>query len=218
MTSSRWTLTIDFAVRGRLAYLSHQETLSLWHRVLVRAAAPIRFSEGFNPHPRVSLPLPRPVGVTSEAERLIAQLSCPPADIAALEARLDGLLPAGIAMMGLEVCNRRQHLLPVRVWYQWRLERAIEVDLQKRLEQRRQQLEGTEPIVFNRADHQGAGRQVDIRPYVEQLFWQARMVQICCRVSQQGTARVEELSDWLGLTVEDLAEPVCRTKVEWTVA
>ena len=47
--------------------------LRLFRRALARANVPVRFTEGFNPHPRISLPLPRPVGMASDAEVLVIE-------------------------------------------------------------------------------------------------------------------------------------------------
>ena len=46
-----YTLVIDFSVQGDLAYLSHQETLKMFERALIRASVPFVYSKGFNPHP-----------------------------------------------------------------------------------------------------------------------------------------------------------------------
>ncbi len=42
--------------------------IRLWQRALQRAGIPLAYSEGFNPHPRISLAVPLAVGITSEAE------------------------------------------------------------------------------------------------------------------------------------------------------
>ncbi len=63
-------LAVRFKVEGSLRFLSHAETLRLLQRACVRAGLALRYSEGFNPHPKFSLPLPRPVGVESEDELL----------------------------------------------------------------------------------------------------------------------------------------------------
>jgi len=42
--------------------------MRLWQRALARAGIALAYSEGFNPHPRISLAAPLALGVTSEAE------------------------------------------------------------------------------------------------------------------------------------------------------
>ena len=55
--------------RGEIIkFISHLDIMRLWERALRRAQIPLAYSEGFSPHPRISLAAPLPVGVTSEAE------------------------------------------------------------------------------------------------------------------------------------------------------
>jgi len=42
--------------------------MRLWQRALKRAGISLAYSEGFNPHPRMSLAAPLALGITSEAE------------------------------------------------------------------------------------------------------------------------------------------------------
>ena len=49
-------------------YISHLDIIRLWQRAFRRAGLELAYSEGFNPHPRLSLAAPLPLGVTSEAE------------------------------------------------------------------------------------------------------------------------------------------------------
>ncbi|MBN1844663.1 MAG: DUF2344 domain-containing protein, partial [Sedimentisphaerales bacterium] len=44
-----------FDVEGDLRFLSHRDTLRCWQRALTRATVPLRYSQGFNPHPRLVL-------------------------------------------------------------------------------------------------------------------------------------------------------------------
>jgi len=61
-------LRLRFSRGEELKYISHLDLMRLWERALRRAGIPIAYSEGFSPHPRISLAAPLPIGVTSEAE------------------------------------------------------------------------------------------------------------------------------------------------------
>ena len=61
-------LRIRFSRGEEIKYISHLDLLRLWQRALVRADIPLAYSEGFNPHPRMSLAVPLALGVTGEAE------------------------------------------------------------------------------------------------------------------------------------------------------
>ena len=51
-----------------LKFISHLDIMRLWQRALHRAGIPLAYTEGFSPHPRISLAAPLAVGVTSQSE------------------------------------------------------------------------------------------------------------------------------------------------------
>ncbi|MFQ6122430.1 MAG: TIGR03936 family radical SAM-associated protein [Dehalococcoidales bacterium] len=61
-------LRVRFSRGQEVRFISHLDIMRLWHRALNRAGIPLAYSEGFNPHPRISLAAPLAVGVTSEVE------------------------------------------------------------------------------------------------------------------------------------------------------
>jgi radical SAM-linked protein len=61
-------LRIRFSRRVGLKFISHLDLIRLWQRALNRAGIALAYSEGFNPHPRMSLAAPLALGVTSDAE------------------------------------------------------------------------------------------------------------------------------------------------------
>ena len=80
-----------------MRFLSHAETMRLFQRALVRAGVQIAYSQGFNPHQKMSLVLPRSVGVESDDEILSLRLKDGQTglDTEALKAAL----PEGIEIM-----------------------------------------------------------------------------------------------------------------------
>ncbi len=61
-------LRIRFCRGQEVKFISHLDLMRLWQRTLHRAGVSLAYSEGFSPHPRISLAAPLAVGVTSEAE------------------------------------------------------------------------------------------------------------------------------------------------------
>jgi radical SAM-linked protein len=49
-------------------FISHLDMVRFWERAFRRARIPLAYSQGFTPHPRLSVAAPLAVGVTSEAE------------------------------------------------------------------------------------------------------------------------------------------------------
>ena len=61
-------LRIRFSRGEEIKFISHLDIMRLWQRALHRAGIPLAYTEGFNPHPRISLAAPLAVGITSQAE------------------------------------------------------------------------------------------------------------------------------------------------------
>ncbi len=61
-------LRITYGRGDAVKYISHLDVMRFWDRAFRRAHLPLAMSQGFHPHPRISVAAPLPVGVTSEAE------------------------------------------------------------------------------------------------------------------------------------------------------
>ncbi len=61
-------LRVRFGRGPEVKFISHLDIMRFWERAFRRAQVPLAYSEGFSPHPQISLAAPLPVGVTSEAE------------------------------------------------------------------------------------------------------------------------------------------------------
>jgi len=61
-------IRIKFAKRGSLKYVGHLDMLRYFQKLINRAKVDISYSEGFNPHQKMSFASPLGVGVLSEGE------------------------------------------------------------------------------------------------------------------------------------------------------
>lgn len=88
---------IIFSKLDTARFISHLDLMRTFQRAFLRAGIPIRHTEGFNPHPFVSILLPLSVGFGSQCEILEFGL---PDGISKEEvpARLNAVLPAGITV------------------------------------------------------------------------------------------------------------------------
>jgi radical SAM-linked protein len=84
-----------FAKEGRAAYISHLDLMRTFQRVFARAGVALRHSEGFNPHPLLSIALPLSVGQESVCELLDFEPTRG-VDALTLPERLNAALPEGI--------------------------------------------------------------------------------------------------------------------------
>jgi len=83
-------------VDGDLRFLSHHDLMRAIERQAVRAKIPLRYSQGFNPRPALSLVLPRPVGLASREDVLAITLDAP-LDASELLDRLAAMAPKGLS-------------------------------------------------------------------------------------------------------------------------
>ncbi len=61
---------MEFSVKGPLAFVSHLELMKIFRQSFRRSSLPISFSEGFNPHIKLSFAIAKGVGLLSNGELL----------------------------------------------------------------------------------------------------------------------------------------------------
>ncbi len=108
-------LRFRFEKRGRAAYLSHLDVMRTFQRAFIRAGIRLRHSEGFNPHPKMSIALPLQLGCESVCEVLDVSLLEEEGDVVS---RLNAALPEGIRVLRAGAPS-----LPVKhiAWAEWEL-------------------------------------------------------------------------------------------------
>ena len=221
----RATAAIRFRIAGPVALLSHAETLRLFQRACARAEVPVRYTEGFNPHPRLSLPLPRPVGVESEDELLVARLYEDPSERAtgdrreaegAMRQTLAEQLPEGIEVLDVTLAASNASFVPQAARYVLPLRVAENPGLADRLTDRIAQVMADERCVVERSSGENKPtRRVDVRPFLKSVRLEDDRLIVEHLTGDAGSIRVEEILQLCSLRVEDLAGPVRRDGVVW---
>lgn len=79
---------IAFSKTGSLQYISHLDLQRTMKSALIRANAPIWYTEGFNPHPKMVFALPLSIGIESRCELLDVKL-CEDIDLDKFRENLD---------------------------------------------------------------------------------------------------------------------------------
>ncbi len=91
-------LRIRFTKTGRAVYISHLDLMQTMQRAFSRAGYALKYSEGYNPHPLISIALPLSVGAGSLCELMDFRLR-EDVDLSELPARLTASLPEGIKVL-----------------------------------------------------------------------------------------------------------------------
>lgn len=91
-------LRLRFEKTGRAVYISHLDLMRTMQRVFARAGLELKYSEGFNPHPQISIALPLSVGTGSVCEIMDFRLAAD-TELAELPERMNAVMPEGIRVI-----------------------------------------------------------------------------------------------------------------------
>jgi radical SAM-linked protein len=203
-------MAIRFVIGGDLRFISHGDSLRMFGRALGRAGLPVRYTGGFNPRPRVWLPLPRPVGIAGDDELLIVELAGPMASATVLD-RLAERVPRGIALQ--EAGQLDSDRVPRAVEARYRLvlseqQGAVVKDAAQAIEQ-------SESYCVTRTAKPGGCEDIfDIRPSLLAIGCEGGNLEFTLGAGPSGSAKPREVLQALGLPEELLAD-VRRIGITW---
>lgn len=208
------------AVEGDLRFLSHRDTMRAVERALLRARLPLRYTQGFHPHPVVSLALPRPVGVSADEDLLVFSLAAPLAPEALLEAARPHA-PRGMRFLHAAVLPPGPKPHPLCCQY----ELAVPDDRLEAVRQALPRWRRRDQWHVERRRPAGRGRTggaksypVDLKPLVADLVLDGNMLRWRQQPAGDVWARPAEVLAMAGLDPRmDLAR-VRRTGVDYSVA
>lgn len=106
---------VKFTKLGYLKYLSHLDLVRLFTRSFSRAELPIKYTEGFNPHPKFSIGNPLSLGVESLAEYMELELEEELEPTEVMD-RLNRVLPEGIELVAAQKSNGEYSLSSIMKW------------------------------------------------------------------------------------------------------
>src|SRR5512146_3064799 len=99
-------IRITFTKQGALRYTGHLDLHRLWERALRRASLPLAYSQGFHPQPKMNMAAALPLGFSSRCEMMDLKFE-QDIPLAELPERLNGTLPAGLRVTGVEQVEDR---------------------------------------------------------------------------------------------------------------
>ena len=73
--NSSYTIRFKFKKVGSLQYISHLDLVRTMHKIVVRSGLPLKYTEGFNPKPKMVFAAPLSIGTESLCEFLDVRLS-----------------------------------------------------------------------------------------------------------------------------------------------
>jgi radical SAM-linked protein len=196
-----YRLRVRFKRGEEIKFISHLDIIRLWHRALRRAGIELAYSEGFNPHPKISLAAPLALGITSEAELMDIFIAkhISPHSFTALASRQ---LPSGIEILQVYQIAPTLPSLQSQVRYaEYMVE--VEEEAKSNIEAAIASLMAQEHLPWQHQRDTGP-KSYDLRVLIDDLWidsWHKNCGAIGMRLrcSSSGSGRPEQVIKALGL-------------------
>ena len=187
---------VRFTKTGKMRFLSHHDLMRLFERALRRTGLPLRMTEGYNPHPVIAFPTALGLGIESLDEILEFELTSWTSP-KGIEKQLGEQLPEGITVASAEAFDRKQRSYVNFVEY--------EADCPGQAEgvtDRIRAFLALKECPVERVSDKGS-KTVEIRQYVMALDGESEKIYLRIRITDQGTAKPEEVLRAVGLRVDE---------------
>lgn len=172
-------------------FLSHLDMLRMFERAFRRAGIPLVFTEGYNPHPRLSFGPSLATGLTSDAEYLDLQFYADEETMNIAE-ELAPQLPLGVEIVAMKVLTKKAPSLSAcanRADYEFHLRSgATGVDVQDRLKA----ILSREELYIERKKKNNS-QKINVRPFIENLEMTDWGLRVRTKMDNGKTIRMDEL-------------------------
>lgn len=165
-------LRVKFTKTNYLKYIGHLDLLRLFQRSFKRAGIPVKYSKGFNPHPRFSIANPLSLGIESHGEYMDVELE-DNIDSQDFISRMNEILPKDVQILSSQYTKDKKSISSKLSWALYDLRFDIDEDLD--LEEIKERLDswlGSGPIMISRLRKQGKRKvmkEEDIRPLIGKI-------------------------------------------------
>ncbi len=186
---------VRFSKTGRMRFLSHHDLMRLFERTFRRTELPLRMTEGYNPHPILAFPTALGLGIESSDEILEFELTSwvSPRQI---ESRLREQLPEGVGITSAEAFDHKKRSYVDYVEYE-----ALCPDPAADFSERVRAFLALKECPVERKSDKGS-KMVDVRKYALAVEGEGGRVYLRIRVTDQGTAKPEEVLRSIGIAVD----------------
>ncbi|MBI3855443.1 MAG: DUF2344 domain-containing protein [Planctomycetes bacterium] len=186
---------VRFTKTGRMRFLSHHDLMRLFERALRRTGLPLRMTEGYNPHPVIAFPTALGLGIESMDEILEFELTSWTSP-KGIEKVLGEQLPEGVGVVSAEAFDRKQRSFVNFVEYEAACDGALDG-----VADRIRAFLALKECPVERVSDKGS-KTVEIRQYVMALEADGGRIYLRIRVTDQGTAKPEEVLRAVGISTD----------------
>jgi radical SAM-linked protein len=187
----------------------------------------VLYSEGFNPRPKLSLPLPRSVGIEVDDDLLCFRVNRDLNEPAVtdyqsrIKVLLSMQLPKEIELLSVKTTEAKsvpqprsaKYILKVQSKY---LDKALKARIKNLLEHKRLNIDrliNTKKMKIENL--KSKIRSIDVRPFLKSIELDDTGITVECKISLAGSIRLDEILELLELDYGMLSAPIRRTRVQW---
>jgi radical SAM-linked protein len=144
-----------------MKFLGHLELMKLFERVFRRHKYPLKFSEGFNPHPKMTFASPLSVGYATKGDLMEVILT----EMMPIETVLQTAFPEGIQIIEAKYVDSKTALMAGIDSSEYLLNVELKVAISDLAEQFEHFLT-QETILYEKKNKRGQVRSVDAKPQI----------------------------------------------------
>ena len=172
-------LRLLFVKEAQASYISHLDLMRTFQRVFPRAGLSLKHSNGFHPHPIISIVLPLPVGQESDCELLDFE-TVEDSDGVGVAAALNTGMPAGIRVLDCYEATRPvRELSFVRADMELDYDNGVPADAIERIAA----LFACDEVLAQKKTKHKDLTEINIRPMIDTLKLTAEEKKLCACVT-----------------------------------
>ena len=172
-------LRLLFIKEAQASYISHLDLLRTFQRAFPRTELEIKHSQGYHPHPIISIVLPLPVGQSSECELLDFEVT-QETDGKGIAEKLNEGMPAGLRVLDCYEAKRPvKELAYLQANMELEYDNGVPADAMAKL----QELFAREELVIQKRTKRKDLADVDIAPMIRDMKWTEEEGKLCAQVT-----------------------------------
>jgi len=160
-------LRLLFIKEAQASYISHLDLMRTFQRVFPRTELEIKHSQGYHPHPILSIVLPLSVGQSSECELLDFEVT-QECDGAGIAEKLNTGMPSGIRVLD---CYKAERPIRELAYLEAELELEYDNGVPADAAAKLQELFGRDELIIQKKTKRKELADVDIAPMLKSAVW-----------------------------------------------
>ncbi len=166
-----YKMFVKYTKNDRMKFISHLELVRVMERAFRRANIPLKFTQGFNPHPIISFSAPLSVGVSSEGEYLTVEL-IEKVNVNEFMDKMNETVPKGIRFLSCKYIKPKSAaLMSLTEFSNYVMKFKTSDDYsQKEIEDKINEFMDRKEIIYKKVSKKNRVKEINIRKQIKTLF------------------------------------------------